>query len=256
MSIPHPDITSFKPSRIKRITGVAASTALTLCLTSISHAQDLKVQPLISDPYTVADARAAMDAIMARGDLAEAEDMRRFGLFEGEMDEFVSSAPIYQDVTWEYGFCTDLVSLIPPPQEGWAIRSEFARIENPIKDEQAEIFYEFYDHGLAPGDPGFSDPANMITIRVTDNPDSADYLAMMLANEATRNAMFDTGPYGYPVMKLDPGATQLGPYGVSVTGNDPTYVQLYLTEILGCAIENGLISDGIDPTSLSETSQP
>lgn len=201
----------------------------------------------------VADARAAMDAIMARDDLAEAEDRRRFGAFEGATEDFVSSQPLFQDVTWDYGPCTDLVSLIPPPMDGWAIRSDFGRVENPINDARAEIFYEYYDHGIAPGEPGFSDPSNMITIRVTESAESDDYMSMMLANEAMRSAMLDTGPYGYPVMKMAPGSTQLGPYGVQITGNNPERVRMYLTQMVGCAVESGLIADGVDPTTLSNT---
>lgn len=229
------------------------SAALVLGLASTGQAQDRAVPPLISEPYAVSDARAAMDAIMTRDDLAEAEDRRRFDAFDGRMEEFVSSQPLFQDVTWGYGPCTDLVSLIPPPMDGWAIRSDFGRVENPIQDARAEIHYEYYDHGIPPGEPGFSDPSNMITIRVTESAESAEYMSMMLANEAMRSAMLDSGPYGYPVMKMAPGSTQLGPYGVQITGNSPERVQMYLTQMVGCAIDSGLIADGVDPASLSNT---
>lgn len=220
---------------------------------STAQAQDMTAQPLISEPYTVVDARAAMDAIMARDDMAEAEDRRRFSDFEGPMDEFVTSQPVFQDVSWDYGPCTDLVSLIPPPMDGWAIRSDFGRVENPISDARAEIFYEYYDHGIAPSEQGFSDPSNMITIRVTESADSAEYMSMMLDNEAMRSAMLASGPYGYPVMKMAPGSTQLGPYGIQITGNSPERVQMYLTQMIGCAIDNGLILEGVDPASLTST---
>lgn len=243
---------TFAAPATRRIT-FAAYASLALCLAAPGAAQDLTEQPLISDPYTVADARAAMDEIMARDDEAEAENIRRFSAFEGPMDEFVSSQPIYQDVTWAYGPCTDLVSLIPPPAEGWAIYSAFGRVENPVQDTRAELFYHFYDHGIAPGEPGFSDPSNTVVISITDSPESAEFNTMAVNNEAMRSAMFDAGPYGYPVMRMTPGSVQLGPYGVAVSGNDPQHVDLYLTRIIGCAIENGLIAEGVDPATLSDT---
>lgn len=232
---------------------LALGAALSLGLVCAAQAQGVAGQPLISEPHEVADARAAMDEIMVRDDEAEAEDRRRFGDFEGPMEEFVTSQPLYQDVTWNYGPCTDLVSLIPPPMDGWAIRSDFGRVENPVTNVRAEISYIYYDHGISPGEPGFFDSSNSINIRVTDHTDSASAMAMILGNEAMRSRMLDTGPYGYPVMKMNPGETLLGPYGVMISGVDPERVQMYLTQMVGCAIEGGLIADGVDPASLSDT---
>lgn len=237
----------------REIAGISVCAALALGIGPSGQAQDITAPPLVSEPYAVSDAREAMSEVMARDDLAEAEDRRRYSAFDGPMEEFVSSQPRFQNVTWDYGPCTDLVSLIPPPKHGWGIRSDFGRVENPITDVRAEIFYEYYDHGISPGEPGFSDPINMVTIRVNESPERADFMSMMLASEAMRSATLASGPFGYPVMKMAPGSTQLGPYAVQITGNDPERVQMYLTQMVGCAIESGLIADGVDPTSLSST---
>ncbi|MEM8538165.1 MAG: hypothetical protein AAGF56_09915 [Pseudomonadota bacterium] len=93
------------------ITGIAFCAFATAAL-----ADDQPPQPVFSEPFTAPDALAAFAEIEARRQVAEAEQQARFSAFEGDMADFVRSDPILQRVTWPFENCTDVASLIPPPE--------------------------------------------------------------------------------------------------------------------------------------------
>jgi hypothetical protein len=49
------------------------------------------------------------------------------------------------------------------------------------------------------------------------------------------------------------GGVQLGDVSVTILGTDEDAVNTYLEMIIGCAIAGGMIADGIDPATLSQT---
>ena len=208
-------------------------------------ADNVSQQPVLSDRYEVADAMAAMEEVMSRWDAAQAEQQARYSAFDGDFSDFVRSDPIFQDVTWQYGACIDLVSLIPPPAENWAIRSEFAGRENSITEERAEIFFVSYNPALESDHPDFWSGQKTVTIRITSAPEQTQSLLMMLSEPMLRDAMFEPGPFGYPKQRFA-NTTLLGPYKVDVTGTGEEAPAQYFEQIVGCAIDNGLIAEGVE----------
>ncbi len=235
------------------MTAFTTRTTLLLCALALPFgavADDVTSQPVLSERYEVADAMAAMQTVMDRWDAAQAEQQARFGAFDGDFADFVRTDPILQDVTWPYGSCTDLVSLIPPPAENWAIRSEFALRDNPVTPDRAEIFFVSYDPTRASDDPNFWTDSKTVTIRITSSPDQTQSLQMMLSEPMMRDAMFEPGPFGYPKQRFA-NATLLGPYLVDVTGTGEEAPAQYFEQIVGCAIDSGLIAEGVDRATLT-----
>lgn len=206
-------------------------------------------RPVFSEPYVVANAGAAYTEIDVRWDAAQAEQQARFSAFEGDASEFVRNDPILQQVSWPYEDCTDLISLIPPPMEGWGVRSDASFVKNPVGPERAQVGYVRYAPGMSSAEEGFFGTEESVSASFSTSPDMVQFFGMMIGQEAMRDVAFDEGPYGYPLFKHT-NRTLLGHVTVEVSATQPEDAQLYLQEIIGCAIRTGLIAEGVDPESL------
>ena len=94
-----------------------------------------------------------------------------------------------------------------------------------------------------------SEAAQGVVTDVVKSAETQQFFEMMYAQEAMRSAMFDLGPFNYPIMKQTDGVV-LGDVGVAGTATNPETHSAYLELIVGCAIKSGFISDLVDPTSL------
>ncbi|SHH33612.1 hypothetical protein SAMN05444003_2860 [Cognatiyoonia sediminum] len=226
------------------------STCAAAVLTStLGYAEAQDTRPIFSESYSVADALAAYAEIDRRWDEAQAEQQSRFVAFEGDQADFVRSDPILQDVEWPYEECTSVVSLIPPPMPGWGISSDASYVQIPVSDENAEVTYIRFDPSLTSADREFYQTEEYVSIRVVKSVETQQFFEMMYAQEAMRSAMFDLGPFNYPMMKQTDGVV-LGDVGVAVTATNPETQKAYLELIVGCAIKSGFISELVDPASL------
>lgn len=230
----------------------SSATTLALLLASMSAAHAQEARPVFSDPYTVADAAEAKAELEARWEAAEAEQMARFSTHEGDLSDFVRTDPILQAVTWEYGACTDMVSLLPPPMDDWGLGSNVESTRMTLEDERAEVFYKTFDASLPSDDPDFFGTEESVVVRINDQPEMVELTKMRMENEMMRDLAYDEGPYGYPIEKFGNRAL-LGKYTVDVTGTDEALALAYFTQMIGCAIEGGLIAEGIDPATLRDT---
>jgi hypothetical protein len=215
-------------------------------------ADDITMQPLMSEPYTAENAQTALDAVKLRWDAAQQEQQNRFAAFDGEVSDFVRSDPVLQNVTWPYENCTDLISLIPPPLDGWGLRSAAPFTKNPVEAERAEFSLVTYDPTIPTNDPAFYGSEESVYIAFSASPDSLELWKMMYNEPSLREQMFVPGPYNYPVSGMD-GGVQLGEVSIKISGTDEDAANMYLEVIIGCAIAGGMIAEGIDPTTLSLT---
>ncbi|MCH2076577.1 MAG: hypothetical protein MK180_06780 [Rhodobacteraceae bacterium] len=223
--------------------------AVSICVPSWASAEDQAPRPVFSEPYTVSDASAAYDAIDSRWDQTQIEQQERYSKHEGDYTTFVRSDPILQSVSWPYETCTDLISLIPPPVEDWGISSDASFVENPVKEDRAELIYVRFDPELQSDDEAFFQTEEYLTIMIARSPETVQAFEMMYEQEALRSVIFTAGPYNYPLMNQT-NATIFGNISVGVTSNREEVATQYLTEIIGCAIKGGLVADIIDPASL------
>lgn len=235
--------TFFKPCALTCLVTMAASTVS-------ADAEDPR--PVMSAPYTVDNARAAYDEVRSRWLAAQQEQEARYSAFDGELEDFVRSDPILQAVSWPYGACTDMLSLIPPPSDGWGLRSEAPFTTNPVEESRAEVWMVTYDQSLTSDDSDFFASERSVHIRVGVSPDSKAFWDMALSQAGMRDAMFEPGPYNYPVT-IAGSEVLLGDVLVSVSSTDEAAKLAYLEQIVGCAIESGMIAEGVEPTTLRET---
>jgi hypothetical protein len=205
----------------------------------------------MSAPYTVDDARVAYDEVRSRWVAAQQEQQARYSAFDGELKDFVRSDPILQAVSWPYGTCADMLGLIPPPMDGWGLRSEAPFTTNPVEDSRAEVWMVTYGQSLTSDDDDFFASERSVHIRVGISPDSKAFWDMALSQAGMRDAMFEPGPYSYPVT-IAGADVLLGDVLVSVSSTDVTAKLSYLERIIGCAIESGMIAEGVDPAELTE----
>ena len=216
---------------------------------SQSYSETQPPRPTFSESYSVSDAQEAYDEIDRRWDVSQAEQQARFAAFDGDPTNFKRSDPILQRVAWPFEECTDVISLIPPPMDGWGISSEASNIQNPVSAERAEVTYVRFDPELSSDDPDFYQTEEYVIVRVGWSVESKQLFDMMYAEEAMRTMMFEPGPFNYPIMKQTEGAI-LGDLSVGVSSTSPEVQNEYLTTILACAIKSGLASDLIDPADL------
>jgi hypothetical protein len=216
------------------------------------HAEQQAPRPVMSAPFSVANAQVAHDEVRSRWLAAQEEQQRRFGAFEGKMDAFVRSDPIVQVVSWSYDSCIDPISFIPPPLDGWGLRSQAPFTTNPVEETRTEVSFVTYDLSLASDHPDFHASERSVQIRTGISPDSKVFWEMALSQPAMRDAMLKPGPYDYPVTIAD-GGTLLGDVLVSVFATNEADKQAYLELIIGCAIENDMIAEGVDPVTLKGT---
>ncbi len=129
--------------------------AVTLSITAPVTAQDVTKQAPLSELYEEADAQTAYENLDARWDAAyEQLSIDLINNPDGR-DTYVPKYPVLQQVTWPYEACTDVVSLVPPPLEGWAIESRTSWSNNPVGPDQAVVNYVAYDGNLQPHEDGF-----------------------------------------------------------------------------------------------------
>lgn len=233
-----------------------AKTIAFACMTTlIAHeasAEPKDLRSVMSAPFTVDNAQAAYDEVRSRWVAAQKEQQARYSAFKGKLEDFVRSDPILQAVSWPYGACSDMMSLIPPPLDGWGLRSEAPFTKNPVAGERAEVSMVTYDQNLTVDDPDFFGSERSVQITVGISPDSKAFWDMAISQPAMRAAMLESGPYNYPIMIMG-GGVVLGDVLVSVTANEEADKLAYLKKMIGCAIQNGMIATGVDPATLSET---
>ena len=239
---------------INRLNIAAAVTCTAIFSATSLIAQDTIKRPVLSDPYTVENVVSAIAEATMRSKTADTEQLARFSQHEGAWDTFTRTDSILQQVSWPYGDCTDLTSLIPPPDDGWGLRSEtlIVSLSAPkISDERAEVSFTYLDPSPELiGDDVFK-TSQTVTITITSNPAASAAIKQSLANPALRDAMFTPGPYGYPVLPFS-NAALLGDYTVDVVGTGMEHPSRYFAKIVKCAIDNGLIAEGVDPAELTE----
>ncbi|MDO6591217.1 hypothetical protein DS901_17240 [Loktanella sp. D2R18] len=222
-----------------------------LFLATPTFAQDVLAQPLMSEPYAAENAQTAMDEIKLRWDAAQQEQQDRFAAFSGDYNDFVRSDPILQNVTWPYEACTDLISLIPPPLDGWGVRSDAPFTQNPIEDKRAEFGLVTFDADVPTNDPAFFGSEDSVSISLSASVDNVVLWNMMYGEPTMRESMYVPGPYNYPVSNMD-GSVLFGDVLVRISATDETNAQLYLETMIGCAIAGGMIAEGIDVTTLRD----
>lgn len=212
-------------------------------------AQEGVVRPILSEPYSVTNAREAMDEIMRRDDEADAAAQALLLSGEIDMSTYVPEQPMYQQVSWPSDSCTDMVSLFPSPPEGWVIASDWGQYKNPIGEERGQLFY-VRPPDLPAEDPDFISQTQTVSVQVSADAQWQQMWDLRIGNETMREVGFDVGPFGYPVMKFQM-ATMLGAYYVDVSGTGEENAPMFLEKIIGCAIDGGLLANGVDPASLT-----
>ncbi len=225
-----------------------------MCLASAVFAQDMPNRPILSERHVEPDVVTAIAAARERSVLANQEQIDRFSQFEGAIEDFKRTDPVLQQVSWPYGTCTDLHSLVPPPFDGWGLRSE--TLANEIQ-ETAETFfvinYVTFDQSSGLQDDDLYRAEQTVSISINGAPEVSTSFEMQYANPDLRNVLFVDGPYGYPVLPYDLNSAVLGQYLVRVTGTGEENATKYFQQIVRCAIDNGLIAKGIDPETLQDT---
>lgn len=208
----------------------------------------------MSEPYVAENFVLAVAEATLRSEAANTEQLMRFSQHEGAWDTFTRTDPILQQVSWPYGKCTDLTSLIPPPDDGWGLRSETLLVSMSApktSDERVEVSFNYLDPSPELTDEDVFQTSQSVTITITSNPAASVAIKQSLANPALRDVMFTQGPYGYPVMPFG-NAALLGNYTVDVVGTGMEHPSRYFAKIVKCAIDNGLIADGVDPAEFTE----
>jgi len=214
-------------------------------------AQEASPRPILSELFTSPDIVTAIAEATVRSKAANEHQMQRFTEHEGPMEDFERNDPILQQVSWPYGTCTDLMSLVPPPMEGWGLRSETLANERfETADTFFAINYVTFDQSNGDDYPGRE---QSISITINGAPDVSTTFEMAIANPALRDTIFVDGPFGYPVSPYDMNSAVLGSYLVKVVGTGETNAPLYFQEIMRCAIDNDLIAKGVDPATLTDT---
>jgi hypothetical protein len=160
-----------------------------------------------------------------------------------------------EPISWDYGQCTNARTLIPPPMAGWGLMNDMSVGEWPIDDDNASIVLTRSGTPHEPAALGHAAASVTASIYITSGRISDQSLADMLANPDLRDTFFEPGPYNYPVRKGAPGQTHfetlLGPYRVLMGGSED-HDRAYFQQMIKCAIDNGLIAEGVDAKSLRD----
>ena len=190
-----------------------------------------------ASPQTAPQATEVTDAASAQNEAAKrrAEDL--------------SSSGEIEQLSWEYGPCTDAASLIPPPLEGWGLLNDTPLGEWPIGPDNARITYSFVDETLDPNSAEYGQSRQNVSIYISSDAAQVEGLQTFLSNPQLRDGMFEAGPFNYPVQKHAMG-TLLGTFIVQGDGHGDD-VGEYFETIIKCGIESGLIAEGIAPDSLT-----
>ncbi|WP_417269938.1 MULTISPECIES: hypothetical protein [Alphaproteobacteria] len=216
-------------------------------------AQDVPTRPILSEAYVTDGLMAGIAEATERSKAANAEQMERYSQHDGPSESFVRNDPILQQVSWPYGTCTNMLSLVPPPIDGWGLRSETLAVQTPnITDTFVEVSYVTYGALDDLDSDDIYATEESVTITINADPAVAVTIGMGFRDPNLRAALLTDGPYGYPILPYGGHSTLLGPYLVDVTGTHSENPALYFEHMIRCAIDNGLIAEGLDPTTLSE----
>ncbi|MEM7728437.1 MAG: hypothetical protein AAF311_04095 [Pseudomonadota bacterium] len=203
----------------------------------------VEVTYMAPGPVRVSDAKAAQDLAAQRRAETPVDPRGPGSRYPARVEP----------ITWDYGNCTNARTLIPPPLEGWGLANDVSPGEWPIEDSNASIVMT---QAGAPHDPaslGLSYGEASSSIYISSGRATSKTLQDMLDNEALRDNFFEAGPYNYPVRKGLLGEahyeTLLGPYRV-LMGTNTDHDGEYFRQMIKCAIDNGLIAEGVDPATL------
>ena len=232
---------------------VRLTTSLFLVLPAIAMAQEATKRPVLSDVYVASDPLDAVAQAMLRSKLAEDEQLARFQAHDGGIDTFVRNDPILQRVSWPYETCTDLTSLLPSPIDGWGLRSETLSNQAPnISDSFLQISFVTFDPSPdLRGNDVFATEQS-VTITINADPGASAAFGIGFTDPALRDMLLTEGPYGYPILPYGGHSTLLGPYLVDVSGTGTENAALYFDRMVRCAIESGLIAEGLDPAMFND----
>lgn len=154
-----------------------------------------------------------------------------------------------EQITWDYGPCTDAASLLPPPPDGWGLLNDTPLGEWPINAENARINYTYADETLEPNTAEYAAALQNLSIYISSGTPSTEALATSLAEPVLRDAQFEPGPYNYPVLRFG-RSVLLGAYFVQLDGTGAELDETF-SKIIRCGIEGGLIAEGVDPATLT-----
>lgn len=162
--------------------------------------------------------------------------------------------PLLLDVSWPYGTCIDAASLLPPPKESWRLFAMSAG-EWPQSKDMARITYSSVDESLSPGTPEHGASKQNISIYISSGTADAQGMKDIYTNSQLASVMLEPGPYNYPIRKMPAGfpgrGALLGDYFVQLDGTGKD-MDAYFATIMRCAIDNGLIAEGVDRASLRD----
>ena len=204
-----------------------------------------------SEPFVVRDVVAAALEIETRFAGARAAALERLMANPDDLQGARLDIAVLQMVSWPYATCTTASGLVPPPMEGWGMASHTPFGEWPLSEERARVVFTYYDPSLPPETPEFNASSQSVSIHVSANPAQVQGAETFLQMTEVRDIMFKPGPYNYPVDR-HAGNVLLGPYYVQINATTPEAELHYLTEIIGCALKNGLIAKGVDPDRLEK----
>lgn len=223
-------------------THVITALVCALIVAGCGEDQQTASAPTVTDSSvaTVSDARAGQELAAERGANTSVD-----------VETGYRPAAKIEQITWKYGPCTNAKTLIPPPLEGWGLLNDTPLGEWPVNVDSAQITFTFADNTLDPQSNAYGQSKQNTSIYISSGTPTTEGLEQFLNNEQLRDGMFEPGPYNYPVQKYANG-TLVGPYFVQVDGNGNATKE-YFAKIIKCAIDSGLIANGVDASSLRET---
>lgn len=208
-----------------------------------SPKQETSALPTLDTSPIVAESPS--DAVLKLN--ARDEVRRRISMETGQR---IDEVPL--DVSWPYGTCTDAASLIPPPKEGWRLFS-LSPGEWPQGPEFARITYSSVDESLTPGTSEYGASKENISIYISSGTPDSQAMKDLYTNPQIAEMMLEPGPYNYPIRKMPTGfvgrGVLLGDYFVQTDGTGKD-MDAYFNTIVKCAIDNGLVAEGVDTSTL------
>lgn len=205
----------------------------------------VSVPALDTSPIIAESPSDAVEQLNARDEVR-----RRVSIETGQR---IDEVPL--DVSWPYGTCTDAASLIPPPKEGWRLFA-LSPGEWPQGPEFARITYSSVDESLTPGTSEYSASKENLSIYISSGTPDTQAMKDLYADPQLAELMLVPGPYNYPVRKMPTGfvgrGVLLGDLFVQTDGTGKD-MDAYFNTIVKCAIDNGLVAEGVDTGSLRDT---
>ena len=219
-----------------------------LSLASAGHASDGDTaQARFSAPFTTESALDAFTQAKAETDAIIADLQSRYIADPDSVDLSARPYPHLYDASWPNEACTDIQSLLPSPFDGWGIPALTNQTIAITPEAVSVSYYAFTDD-----QPDDSFPKDSVSFQMSTSPGDVGGFETFLGMPEMRDVMFQEGPYGYPVMKMQRGAL-IGSVLVYVDGTNDAAADAYLSEIIGCAVKSGFVAKGIDATTLRDT---